>query len=377
MFNGIVTVWHNLVATELPPSFELREANVRWGMSRSTRRRRSVRVVDVVQETPSTRTYVLENLALDKEPIIYRAGQHLTVLLEVDGVSHRRCYSFSTSPAAGGSAAITVKCIPGGVVSGFLAENIEPGHTLRIAEPSGVFTIPTEPDTARRFVFVAGGVGITPLISLAETILRMEPRSEVTLLYGSRSEDEIIFRRRLATLTAEFPQALRVVHAVDEAPEGWTGVTGCLDGSRVLEILGGRPAADFYYVCGPAPMMDSVTEALRSAGIPTDRVRTERFTYVARQGTTRPTQPCDVVFAASGKRITVRPDQTILEASLEAGIALEFSCTMGGCGACKVRRTMGRVVMDEPNCLTQQEAEEGWILTCCAYPTETTVIEAR
>jgi ferredoxin-NADP reductase len=362
--------------TEPPPSFELRVASERWGQSAPRHARHALRVADVIQETPSTRTFVLASAAGGRPSFAYRAGQHLTLLVDADGATHRRCYSFSTSPLADGLPAITVKRMPQGVVSRHLHDHLRAGDTLTALDPTGDFTLATDPAARRHLVMVAGGVGITPLMSLAETVLRAEPGSRVTLLCGNRSEDEMIFRRRLDALATEFQARLTVRHTLDLADHAWMGLRGALDGPRVLEILAGAPADD-YLVCGPEPMMQSVCAALESAGIARDRIHTERFAYASNAGVRLPDHPAAVSFARSGRRVTARAGQTILQAGLEAGVDLPYSCTMGGCGACKVKKREGTVVMSEPNCLSDAEREAGFLLACCAYADTPVVIEGH
>jgi ferredoxin-NADP reductase len=361
---------------EPPPSFELRQASARWGQAQPRQTRLRLRVAEVIEETPSTRTFVLAAPDGAVPALAYRAGQHLTLLVDANGTTHRRCYSFSSSPLAGGRPAVTVKRMADGTVSRHLHDQVRAGDTLTALEPTGEFTVATDPSAARHLVLVAGGVGITPLISIAETVLRAEPASRVTLLCGNRNEPEIVFRRRLEALAATFSPRLAVHHALDDAPAGWTGLRGALDGARVLEALGGC-AADGYYVCGPEPMMQSVCAALAAAGVPRERVHTERFAYASAATTRIPGHAAEITFAKSGRRATARPGQTILQAGLEAGLDLPYSCTMGGCGACKVRRTDGSVVMSEPNCLSEAEREAGFLLACCAYADTPVVIEGH
>jgi len=366
---AFVRGWFN----EPPPTFELRQASARWGQAKPRPARRTLRVAEVIEETPSTRTFVLEPAGDGAPPLAYRAGQHLTVIVDANGERHRRCYSFSSSPLAGSRPAITVKRMPDGLVSRHLHERIRAGDTLVVDEPTGNFTVDTDPSSAREIVLVAGGVGITPLMSMAETVLRAEPGSRVLLLCGNRSEDEIIFAQRIARLAAEFAPRLVVRHALDTAPEGWTGLRGALDGPLVMQALEGR-AADACYVCGPEPMMRSVCEALAASGLTPDRIHTERFAYASAATTHIPDHAAEITFARSGRRITARGGQTILQAGLDAGLDLPSSCTMGGCGACKLQKIEGTVVMSEPNCLSDNEREAGYILACCAYADTNVVI---
>jgi ferredoxin-NADP reductase len=359
--------------SEPAPTYELRKPSARWGTPQPHQVRRRLRVAEVIDETPTTRTFVLEP-ADAGAPLCYRAGQHLTLVVDIGGVTHRRCYSFSSSPATGHRPAITVRRMPEGAVSRHLHDKLRAGDAIVATDPTGSFTLETDPRAARTIVFVAGGVGITPLISLVETLLREEPRSRAVLLCGNRSEEEIIFRRRVAALETEFAPRLVVQHALDTPPSGWQGLTGALDGARTLQALG-TTSADAYYVCGPEAMMQSVCDALSRAGVERERMHTERFAYASAAKTRIPAHAAEVTFAASGRRVTARPGQTILQAGLEAGIDLPFSCTMGGCGACKIRKSGGEVVMSEPNCLSDQEREEGYVLACCCYADTDLTIE--
>jgi ferredoxin-NADP reductase len=358
---------------EPAPTFELRTPSARWGKAAPHTARRELRVVEVVDETPSTRTFVLEPTDTAR-PLVYEAGQHLTLLVDIGGVMHRRCYSFSSSPASGLRPAITVKRMAEGVVSRHLHDRVRAGDTLVATDPSGQFTLAKTGARQRTIVFVAGGVGITPLVSLAETLLREEAQSRAILLCGNRREDEIVFRGRLDGLEAEFGPRLVVRHALDQPPGDWNGSTGALDGAQTLQLLG-TTDADAFYVCGPEGMMTDVCSALAGAGVAADRVRTERFAYASARTTRIPAHSAEVTFAPSGRRVTARPGQTILQAGLEAGIDLPSSCTMGGCGACKVRITSGKVVMSEPNCLGDHEREAGYLLACCSYAETNLTIE--
>lgn len=361
---------------EPPPTFELRSPSARWGNAKPRQARHALRVAAVIRESPTTCTFVLASPDGGAPSFSYRAGQHLTLLVDAGGATQRRCYSFSTSPLAAGLPAITVKRKSGGVVSRHLHDHVRPGDTLLALDPSGDFTLATDAAVRRHVALVAGGVGITPLISLAETVLRAEPDSRVTLLCGNRDAEEIVFRARLDRLAGQFPARCVVQHALESAGDDWQGLRGRLDGTLVLQALGGQ-VADAYFVCGPEPMMQSVSASLEAAGVPRDRVRTERFAYASTATARIPDHAAEITFARSGRRVSARPGQTILQAGLEAGVDLPSSCTMGGCGACKVRKREGTVVMSEPNCLGDHEREAGYLLACCAYADTPVVIEGH
>ena len=188
--------------SEPAPTFELRKPGARWGAQRS-HAPRLLRVAEVIHETPTVRSYVLEP-ADDASPLRFRAGQHLTLLVNIGGVTHRRCYSFSCAPTKQARPSITVRRAPEGLVSRHVHDTIRTGDTLLVTEPAGEFTLATDPTASRLVVFVAGGVGVTPLIGLAESLLSEEPASRAILLCGNRSEDEIIFRDRIVALEAAY-----------------------------------------------------------------------------------------------------------------------------------------------------------------------------
>lgn len=373
----------------------LRPPNRRWARGTARPEMLRLRVADVIVESPSTRTFVFEDADLP-----YRAGQHLTVVAGIGGRTVRRCYSFSSSPSAGARPAITVKRIEGGVMSGWLHDNVRAGDELRAMPPAGEFTIEPDPARsrgdgprsvgprsvgprgvdsrsagargvgsrsagARSVAMIAGGVGITPLVSMTETLLREEPDARVTLLYGSRSRDELVFHERLRALEREFQGRLALELLVEEADASWSGLVGRVDGGAVSRVAAGHGAGE-WFVCGPQPMMDGAVAALAAAGVESDRIRLERFEYATASSVALPTAPAALVFQRSGKNVIASPGQTILEAAEQAGIALPSSCRMGGCGACKVK-VDGKVVSAEPNCLSQRERAEGHALACCSY----------
>lgn len=356
------------------PSVTIRAPSARWssGATVAPAQAQTVQVEEVIEETPSTRTFVLASS--DDVLRRYRAGQHLTIEVSIDGQACRRCYSLSTAPGAQ-RPAITVKRVDGGRVSNHLIDQVRPGQTLRVHGLAGAFTIVPDPARAAHHVMIGGGVGITPLISMIEAVLADEPRSRVTLLYGSRSEDEIIFHERLARLAGLHGERLQVVLALDHARARWPGLRGRLTGERVLEALGDRVRDAQFYVCGPAPMMDSVVSALGGAGVDRARIHLERFAYADAGTSAHPDQAYAMRFAGSGRTLRSKPGEPLLQTALQSGISLPYSCQMGGCGQCRIKTSAGSVVMDQPNCLSAAELDAGYILACCSYPSSDLVIE--
>lgn len=304
-------------------------------------------VHDVVRETADA-----VHIVFGPGLAAWRAGQFLTVHVPIDGVRLRRAYSLCSIDA--NRPAIAVKRVDGGKVSSHLVAHATPGMRFEVRGPSGQFVLP--PATHRRHVvLIGGGSGITPLIALAEEALANGDR--VSLVYGNRSRADVIFFERLTTLAARHPNL--VVRHVFEL----------LDAPRITHELATLAPPDAIFSCGPAPMMDAVRATSDALGLRA-LLHEERFQSLAeRRSSALPTTPQPLRIVRAGRTLDVlaRPGATILEAGLAANVAMPFSCTMGGCGACRVR-VRGDVVHDTPNGLGAEEAAAGYAFACIARP---------
>jgi ring-1,2-phenylacetyl-CoA epoxidase subunit PaaE len=334
---------------------------------------RPLRVTRVIRETDDAVSIYLTEA--DGSALEFRPGQFLSVDVMIDGERCRRAYSLASACMPDAPRHITVKRIAEGRVSNHLNDTIRAGDELAVLGPSGNFTVEPRPVNERHLVMIAGGSGITPIMSILETILRLEDRSRVTLVYGNRSAKDVIFRERLAALRDELGDRLNVDHVLEHAPEDWSGGRGLL----TRDVLEGRLDAlgieddglQRYFVCGPTPMMEAAHAALQARGVTANRIAEERFTRPEEREGARGSNETELVMISKGGHdhgIQVEPGQTILEAALAAGVDMPFSCAMGGCGACRVRLTGGDVRMEEPNCLSRAEREQGYVLTCVGRP---------
>ncbi len=340
---------------------------------------RPLTVTRVVHETPDAVSLYLEEP--DGSPLEFTAGQFLSFDVEVGGQTLRRAYSLASPPLEGHAAHVTIKRVDDGRVSNHLNDHAEVGMTMKVLGPSGTFVLEPE-HCPPRLVLIAGGSGITPIASIAELALEAVPESQVTLLYGNRGEADIIFRERLDALAEAHPDRFTLEHVLETPSEGWTGPRGQLDGATTMARLAAHGLAEddpstAYYVCGPGGMMDAVREALLAKGVPAERIHEERFHRTeARTAVEVGAQP--VTLKADGRSVEVTTNgQTILEAGLAAGVAMPFSCAMGGCAACKVKVTSGEVVMEEPNCLTAAEREDGYVLACVGRAASPCTVEVE
>jgi ring-1,2-phenylacetyl-CoA epoxidase subunit PaaE len=322
------------------------------------------------------------------EVVAYRPGQFLTLLLPFEDKKIRRSYSMSSSPYTDVSLAITIKRVPGGYASNLLLDTIKEGDVLEVMEPLGNFFPKQGDDQTRQVVFIGAGSGVTPLFSILKSVLMVEPESEVFLIYGSRNEESIIFKNKIAALEAKYGARFTVVHTLSQPSDAWTGEKGRLNKSHLLKIMEGLPAlkkseAEFF-LCGPEDMMEEVHRALSILAIPENKIRKESFlTATAAQpgevtleeeDDTLKTREITLFYEGSEYKLPVKPHETVLEAALNMDIDLPYSCQAGMCTACLGRCVSGKVHLDEEDALSEAELNEGFILTCVSHPMSDDVI---
>jgi ferredoxin-NADP reductase len=341
---------------------------------------RTFEIVRTVLETPDART--LELRAVAGGPRAVRAGQFLTLHVALDGVEHRRAYSISASGSD--RVCITVKRIEGGRVSSHLVERVHEGARLEAHGPSGSFVLP-EAAGPRHVVLVAGGSGITPIASILRDALGRETHTRLTLVYGNRTEADVIFARELALLESASAGRISIIHVLSDPTTGAPCVRGIPDAQTLSRLVDERDLLArrideepvLVMTCGPSPMMAAVRQVFEARGVPEARILEERFlspserTRVARAASP---QLVTIRTGARAREVQVPPEQTVLEAALAQGVALPFSCQMGGCGACRVKGS-GELAMDEPNCLSAGEVRDSYVLTCVTRALGPGVIE--
>lgn len=300
-----------------------------------------------------------------------RPGQFFTLLVELDGVSLRRAYSVSSDCRTRERFGVTIKRVEGGRVSSHLHAHAAVGMRMRVLGPSGEFArVP-----ARKLVLIAGGSGITPMMALLRTLLPSEPELEVALIYANRSPKDVMFAEALAALEAEHRPRLHVHHVLEQPPAQWSSAVGRADKPTLARMLDAIPLAHApeveFLLCGPGPMMAGARELLHEREVPAARVHSESFVAPRLHADAHAqlqSQPLTICIESRETELVVAPGQTVLEAGLAAGLALPYSCAMGGCGACKIELERGEVIMREPNCLAEPERERGLVLACIANP---------
>jgi ring-1,2-phenylacetyl-CoA epoxidase subunit PaaE len=362
---------------EKPPTWSSRSGD-RYPTSASLATR-ECEVVEVVRETDDAISLILRDAGGAPLPEV-RPGQFFTLLVPVPGepLPLRRAYSASGDCREREHVRVTIKRVAGGRASNWLVDHARAGMRLSVLGPSGEFGVASKPELEpRKLVMIAGGSGITPMMAILRTLPATEPNAEIVLIYGNRREVDIVFQAELSRLASELGERLRLVHALEQAPEGWTGCVGRLDRASLQAILDDLALTDEarreFLLCGPSAMMEAARATLHARGVDDRRIRQETFFQPQLRSDVRvqvrEPQPVTLVLGAREVGLVVQPGQTLLEAGLAAGLAMPYSCAMGGCAACKVRLEHGEVVMREPNCLGPRERADAFVLACIGSPT--------
>jgi ring-1,2-phenylacetyl-CoA epoxidase subunit PaaE len=339
-----------------------------------------LRVAQIVPETADANSVRFDVPAELRDTFEFKAGQHLTLKAEIAGEEVRRNYSLCTAPDSG-EWMVTVKRIGGGVFSNWVGDELKAGDTLEVMPPHGSFTTEFNATAKRHVVGIAGGSGITPVMSLLRTLLKSEPESRFTLLYGNRDSSSIIFLEELARLKDRYLGRLELYHFLD-AEEGDVELfNGMLDRERLddaIEHLIGSPEdVSDWFICGPGPMMDAAEGALVDRGIGRERIHIERFT-ADRPKDSLVRDMAELQTKAAGLTVSVTLDGrtrkvpftegNILDSARSAGLPAPFACKTGVCATCRAKVTAGKVEMAARYGLTDEEVEDGYVLTCQSVP---------
>ena len=307
-------------------------------------------------------------------------GQHLNIR---GGDDVRRSYSLCTPPSSG-VLRIGVKRLPGGAFSEGVVDRLQIGDELEVMTPAGRFTTDLDPSSAKRYVVVAAGSGITPVLSIAAAILEGEPASFITLVYANRTSSSVMFLDEVHGLKDRFPERFQIVHVLSREEQDVEVLSGRLDGERfgrLLDTLVPDRGVDDWFLCGPQQMVDELRGVLTGRGV--TRVHTELFHAdpVPRAPVSALVDGTDgaaaVTIRLDGRAsdLSLRPDGvSVLEAALQVRGDLPFACRGGVCGTCRARLVEGTVQMDVNYALEPEEIERGYVLTCQSHPTSAKVV---
>ncbi len=367
----------------------------------------------VRQETLDVKTFVFR--APGERTFVFEPGQFITLELDIDGESVNRCYTISSAPTRPHTLAITVKRVPGGIVSNWLHDHLREGGSVRVLGPAGEFTCARH--AARKYLFLSAGSGVTPLMSMSRAFHDLGEDRDIVFAHSARTPDDIIFERELASMTANQPQ-FRTAFVCERQGmrRDWNGVTGFLS-LPLLKLIAPDYLEREVFVCGPAPYMKAVRDLLAEGGFDRAHYHEESFSFETiadmaaqlatahvadaltsdgsfedrREGamgfapTVLPEDvaalapPVDVTykvsFAKSRRDIECGSGQNVLDAAKKAGVRVPASCTQGMCGTCKVKLVSGEVEMKHAGGIRQREIDQGMVLLCCSKPKSDLIVD--
>jgi glycine betaine catabolism B len=328
-------------------------------------------VSEIRQETKTTKTFRLVSAGRRLPP--FQAGQYLNVFVKIRDVRTSRPYSISSAPHQTGFYDITVRRVEPGFVSSWLLDEVRPGDVLETTSPAGNF-VHNPLFHGNDLVFLAGGSGITPFMSMIREATDRGLDRNIHLVYGSRNPEDIIFHDELEDRTARHP-GLRVTHVISDPAPGYAGRCGLLSMELLREVLDDIPGKTFY-LCGPEIMYHYCRGELQKLGIPGRKIRTEMFGPPA-DIATDPDWPSSVdvrrefkVFIKNGTAIPALAGEPLMNSLEKAGLVLPSSCRSGECSLCRTKLLSGKVFHPKSAKLRKSDVWFGYIHPCVAYPLE-------
>lgn len=327
----------------------------------------------IIKETESAVSIAFEVPKHLETNYAFKAGQYITLKTEIDGQEIRRDYSLCTNPKSG-ELKVAVKEVENGTFSKYANNTLNVGDALEVSTPNGRFTFEADNTKQRTIVAFAAGSGITPILSIAKTVLESEPQSKFVLVYGNKTPRDTIFFSDLLALYSKYQERFNLQFIFSQSNED-NALFGRIETSTVNYILNKTEQPDLFYLCGPEAMIKNVSNTLTEKGISEDAIKFELFTA------STDTKEANTIDVADGNTsVTVMVDdeehtfvmpqtKTILESALENKVDAPYSCQGGICSSCIAKVTSGKAEMRQNNILTDGELEEGLILTCQAQPT--------
>ncbi|MDG1348604.1 MAG: FAD-binding oxidoreductase [Flavobacteriales bacterium] len=307
----------------------------------------------------------------------FEAGQYITIKKKINGEQVRRAYSICSTNAEG--VTIGVKKVAGGKMSTFLTENIKEGEVLEVMLPSGNFIIKGD---NKHIVGICAGSGVTPILSMIKTVLAQDSDNKFTLIYGNKTKDSSMFAAELLQLQENNSDRFKIHNAYSR--EGVSGaINGRLDKNTIQQLLNTFmkiKTADAYFICGPGELIDNANELLLLNNINQAKINFERFTVVEKEEVADNAAVeiiANVMVSVDGEDFEFtlsNKGQTILDAAMEQGADVPFSCKGAVCCTCKAKVMEGKVTMDANYSLSEEEVAEGFVLGCQARPASANVV---
>ena len=319
----------------------------------------------------------------------FKQGQYLTFGATIDGKEIKRSYSICS--AVDGTLAVAIKKVEDGAFSSYAHAEFRPGVQVSVMPPEGQFRSDLDPGNDKDYLCIAAGIGITPIISIVQTILETEPNSRVTLLYGSRRSQDIIFRERLLWLKSAHMTRFQWINIFSREAQAGSILNGRINNRKGAELnrcLIDITGYDEFFLCGPEALISEVSRGLRGEGTKESHIHYELFfasAEDAREAVEKHHERArhyaglttEVRVRSGGREISFEltaDGENILDGAMNQGLELPFSCKGGVCATCKAMILEGEVDMDLNHALSVQEIEAGYVLTCQAHPISKRVV---
>ncbi len=356
----------------------------------------SVRCIQITQETHDVRSFCFA--ADDPLLFTFKPGQYVQIKIEIDGAQINRLYSISTPPSRPHNFSITIKRVPGGVVSNWLHENFQVGDYLQIKGAMGEFNFTDLP--SRKALMLSGGSGITPVMSMSRWLYDVADDVDIHFVHSARTPSDIIYHHELQSMDTRTPNfRLSLVCEGSLTGETWSGYRGFLN-ATMLEQMAPDLMERTIYICGPEPYMQAVRRILKELNFPMEQYHEESFggavapdtfapevipqaanddthgnqaDHIEVADTTR--SNASLTFTKADKSVDCDTSETILDVAAKNGLWVASACRMGFCGSCKVQKVSGSVSMTHSGGISEEEIEQGVILACCSYAQDDVVLE--
>lgn len=347
----------------------------------------SLKVKSVDQETADSMRVTLQVPEKLKEQYDFLPGQHLPIQISVDGKMIRRTYSICSVPGEQ-PLMLGVRVQPGGLFSEFVANELAAGDELDVMPPFGQFHVSVDPESKKTYLAFAAGSGITPIMSIIRATLEGEPHAKFVLFYGNRRQSTTMFIDELYALKNRFPERLQLYFLFTQEEQEFPIFSGRMDDAKVRELFtefcaGLHP--DEAFVCGPFPMIETITNALAELGLDGDKIHKERYGS-PRKGKHAAEPEASAAELKDLSTITVIMDghrksfdmpkagDNIVDAAAANGVELPFSCKGGVCATCRTHVQEGEVQMETNYGLEPWEVEKGYVLACQSHPVSQSVV---
>jgi len=307
----------------------------------------------------------------------YKPGQFMTLKIPIENKIENRSYSLSSNPWIDKFLRITVKRVEGGLVSNYICNNLKEGQKIEIDKPTGGFYVDPKKNASLNYVLFAGGSGITPIFSIITSVLDKEPKSTILLVYANRNEKSIIFKNELEEIESKHPNRISIEYLLDDS-------SGTLKPNyhkeRLNDILLDQILKNKnigynqgkFMLCGPQGFMDATVEILEQKGVTKSNIQLEAFTAdlnkLKEQSESAVTSTVTVTSVGAKDVIQVEKGKTILQAAMDSNIEIPYSCRSGMCSSCKAKCSSGKIKMMDGHLLPPNEVEDGYVLTCVAFP---------